>query len=97
MKLITSIFKSEGLHEKHVVTKLQSFEPSQHLLIDTGKPRENYVEVAGRRTLPCVISNNISVVHSPSEETEVITWFRSISIFFIQILQKSYSKRIVIQ
>jgi len=29
---------------------LESWEPSQHLLIDTGKPRKTCVEVAGRRT-----------------------------------------------
>jgi len=31
---------------------LESWEPSQHLLIDTGNPRKTCVEVAGRRTLP---------------------------------------------
>jgi len=30
---------------------LESWEPSQHLLIGTGKPRKTCVEVAGRRTL----------------------------------------------
>jgi len=29
---------------------LESREPSQHLLIDTGKPRKTCVEMAGRRT-----------------------------------------------
>jgi len=29
---------------------LESWEPSQHLLIDTGKPRKPCVEMAGRRT-----------------------------------------------
>jgi hypothetical protein len=30
---------------------LESREPSQHLLIDTGKPRKTCIEMAGRRTL----------------------------------------------
>jgi len=50
IKLVTNKFKSGGLHEKHVVATLESWEPSQHLLIDTGKPRKTCVEVAGRRT-----------------------------------------------
>ena len=29
---------------------MECWEPSQHLLIDTGKPRKTCVEVAGRRT-----------------------------------------------
>ena len=40
MKLVTTKFKSGGLHEKHVVANWNVWEPSQHLLIDTGKPRE---------------------------------------------------------
>jgi len=52
MKLVTSKFKSGGLHEKHVlrIGNLESWEPSQHLLLSTGKPRKTCVEVAGRRT-----------------------------------------------
>ena len=50
MKLVTNKFKSGGLHEKHVVATWECWEPSQHLLIDTEKPRETCVEVAGRRT-----------------------------------------------
>ena len=50
MILVTNKFKSGGLHEKCVVANLESWEPSQHLLIDTGKPRKTCVEVAGRRT-----------------------------------------------
>jgi len=42
MKLVTTKFKSGGLHEKHVV---ESWEPSQHLLIDTEKPRKTCVEM----------------------------------------------------
>jgi hypothetical protein len=39
MKLVTDTFncKSEGLHEKHVVATWKHWEPSQRLLIDTGK------------------------------------------------------------
>ena len=47
MKLVTNKFKSGGLHEKHVVA---TWNPSQHLLIDTGKPRKTCVEVASHRT-----------------------------------------------
>jgi len=40
MKLVTNKFKSGGLHEKHIVSgNLESWEASQHLLTDTGKPR----------------------------------------------------------
>jgi hypothetical protein len=51
MELITdkSSFKPGGLREKHVVANWKQ-EPSEHLLIDTGKPRKTCVEVAGRRT-----------------------------------------------
>ena len=35
MKLVTNKFKLGGLHEKHVVTTWNFWEPSQHLLIDT--------------------------------------------------------------
>jgi len=38
MKLVTSKCKSGGLHEKH--GNLESWEPSERLLIDTGKPRK---------------------------------------------------------
>jgi len=40
MKLFTTKFKSGELHEMHVVANLECCEPSQHLLIDTGKPRK---------------------------------------------------------
>ena len=53
MKLFTNKFKSGGLHEKHVVANYQYWEPAQHLLIDTGKPRKTCFEVAGRSCL-CV-------------------------------------------
>ena len=44
MKLVTNKFKSGGLHKKHVVATWESWEPSQHLVIDTGKPRKTCVE-----------------------------------------------------
>ena len=50
MKLVTTEFKSGAPQEKHVVATWKSWEPSQHLLIDIGKPRKTCVEVAGRRT-----------------------------------------------
>jgi len=57
MKLVTTKFKSGGLHEKHVVATWECWEPSQHLLIDTGKPRKTCVEVAGRRTFRILTSS----------------------------------------
>jgi len=39
---------------------LDSLEPSQHLLIDTGKPRKTCVEVAGRRTFQELTSSQQS-------------------------------------
>ena len=36
---------------------MESWEPSQHLLIDTGKPRKTCVEVAGRRTFRILTSS----------------------------------------
>ena len=50
IKLVTTKFKSGGLHEKHVVATWNPGKKSQHLLIDTGKPRKTCVEVAGHRT-----------------------------------------------
>jgi len=59
MKLVTTRFKSGGLHEKHVVATW-TWEPSEHLLIDTGKPRKTCVEVAGRRTFRILTSSQQS-------------------------------------
>jgi len=47
MKLVTTEFKSGGIHEKHVVA---TWILGNHLLLDTGKPRKTCVEVACRRT-----------------------------------------------
>jgi len=52
MKLVTNKFKSGGLHEKHVVA---TWKPSQHLLIETGKPRKTCVDVAGVVLIGCSI------------------------------------------
>ena len=39
---------------------MESWEPSQHLLIDTGKPRKTCAEVAGRRTFRILTSSQQS-------------------------------------
>jgi len=56
-KKVTRKFKSGGLHEKHVV---ETWEPSQHSLVDTGKLRKTCVEVAGRRTFRILTSSQQS-------------------------------------
>jgi len=40
--------------------KLESWEPSQHLLLDTGKARKTCVEVAGRKTYRILTSSQQS-------------------------------------
>jgi len=50
-------FKSGGLHEKHVVATWEYWEPSQHLLLDTGKPRITCAEVVGRRMF-CILTSS---------------------------------------
>jgi len=50
-KKVTRKFQLGGLHERHVVATWKLGEPSQHSLIDKGKPRKTCVEVAGHRTL----------------------------------------------
>jgi len=57
MKLVTTKFKSGGLREKHVVATWNLGEPSQHLLLGTGKPRKTCVEMVGRRTLRILTSS----------------------------------------
>jgi len=57
MKLVTTKFKSGGLHEKHVVATWNLGNPLSIWLIDTGKPRETCVEVAGRRTFRILTSS----------------------------------------
>ena len=59
-KKVTRKFKSGGLHEKHVVAAWKLGEPSQHSLVDTGKPRKTCVEVAGRRTFRILTSSQQS-------------------------------------
>ena len=39
---------------------LETLEPSQHSLVDTGKPRKTCVEVAGRRTFRIMTSSQQS-------------------------------------
>jgi hypothetical protein len=39
---------------------LESWEPSQHSLLDTGKPRKTCAEVAGRRTIRILTSSQRS-------------------------------------
>jgi hypothetical protein len=53
-------FKSGGLHEKHAVATLESWKPSQHSLLDKGKPRKTCAEVAGRRTFRILTSSQQS-------------------------------------
>jgi len=43
---------------------LECWEPSQHLLIGTGKPRKTCVEVAGRRTFRILTSSQQSGILS---------------------------------
>ena len=52
-KKVTRKFKSGGLHERHVrsSSNLETWEPSQHSLVDTGKPKNTCVAVAGRWNL----------------------------------------------
>jgi len=59
MKLVTNIFKSGGLHEKHVVA---TWNVGNHpsIYLDTGKPRKTCVEVAGRRTFRVMTSSQKS-------------------------------------
>jgi hypothetical protein len=56
-KKVTKEFKSVRLHERHVVA---TWEPSQHSLVDTGKPRKTCVEVAGCRTFWILTSSQQS-------------------------------------
>jgi len=59
MKSVSIEFMLGGLHEK-CSGNLESWEPSQHLLLDTGKPRKTCVEVAGRRTFRILASSQQS-------------------------------------
>ena len=42
--------------------QLGILEPTQHLLIDTGKPRKTCVEVAGRRTFRILTASQQSAI-----------------------------------
>jgi len=48
MKLVTNKLKSGGVHSGN----LESWEPSQHLLLDTGKPRKTCVRGDQSQDLP---------------------------------------------
>jgi len=45
---------------RYMQYKLEYWEPSQHLLIDTGEPRKTCVEVAGHRTFRMLTSSQQS-------------------------------------
>jgi len=54
---------------------LESWEPSQHLLIDTGKPRKTCVEVAGRiLSVICsiVLSHNPTALQNNSNHNDIL-------------------------
>ena len=59
-KKVTRKFKSGGLHEKHVVANLETWEPFQHSLVDKRKPKKTCIEVAGRKTFRILTSNQQS-------------------------------------
>ena len=55
----TTRFRSGGTTWEACIGNLASWVPSQHLLMDTGKPRKTCVEVAGRRTSgPCPLDSS---------------------------------------
>jgi len=59
-KLIYNVsqFETRFLYEKEACSgNLESWEPSQHLLLGTRKPRKTCVEMAGRRTLRILTSS----------------------------------------
>jgi len=69
----TTKFTSGGIHEKHVVATW-TWEPSQHLLTDTGKPRKKTcVEMAGRRTFRTLTSSQQSGIKSKHINTHITT------------------------
>ena len=57
---VTKKFKSGGLHERHAVATWKLEKPSQHSLVDTGKPRKTCVEVADRRNFRIMTSSQQS-------------------------------------
>ena len=56
-KNVTRKFKSGGLTREACSSDLETGEPCQHSLVDTGKPRKTCVEVAGRRTFRILTSS----------------------------------------
>jgi len=47
---------------------LESWEPSQHLLLGTAKPRKTCVEMAGRRTFRILTSSQQSGIQSKKKQ-----------------------------
>jgi hypothetical protein len=80
MKSVINKFKSGGLHVEACSGNLECWEPSERLLIDTGKPRETCVEVAGLRTFRILTSSQQKLVTNKfksgglREKHVVATW-----------------------
>jgi hypothetical protein len=68
MKLVTNKFKLGWVTWEACSGNLECWEPSQHLLIDTGKPRKTCVEVAGRRTFRVLTSSQQSGIWSKKQQ-----------------------------
>jgi len=83
MKLVTNKFKSGGACSGN----LESWEPSQQLLIDTRKPRKTCVEVAGRRTFRILTSSQQSGIESKNN-THIV---QQIHIRWQQYTQDNYN------
>jgi len=62
MELVTTKFKSGGLHEKHVVATWNFGNRFSIWFLGTGKPRKTCVEVAGLRTFWILTSSQQSGV-----------------------------------
>jgi hypothetical protein len=52
MYTLATKFASGGPHEKHVVATWNLGNPSQHLLLDTGKPRKTFCRGGRSQDLP---------------------------------------------
>jgi UDP-2,3-diacylglucosamine pyrophosphatase LpxH len=56
--VIMHVHKYEiGISREACRSNLESWEPTQHSLLDKGKPRKTCAEVAGRRTFPILTSS----------------------------------------
>ena len=85
MKLVTTKFKSGGLHEKHVVATWNLVEPSQHLLIGTGKPRKTCVEVAGRRTFRVLTASQQFGIEYTLTSNGTVRFHTTVSTAYLQV------------